>query len=1349
MKKTRTAICLILCVTLLAGCGSLSSNEASSASASSSQTQEVTATPEVKAEAESADEQPESNYQEEEKEPEDNSQGEPEEDTLVSTGLLSDTQDEYLDNYVSVRNADPFIAISVNAPSGYSADDVLAGMTLKNLSNPALTDPEETDLIEPDRLTVQGSGGAFTVSCAGGFNEGEDYQIILDDAALSYSGETYEVRYYNITTARSDTNNMRLAGNVSFMPASELSSNDAANALQFDGVFRFDYQSGALASNAGSGSFVYDEGAYSTGDIIAVYEGENPEDRDLDDYEEDVAYIQITEIEPAEGGRALYLYEGAEPEDVLFTPDIIPVDQECALGEGEQGSISIPADELVFTSDGEFADLGLDENTEIEAGDYLAFYTGSVADGEISAYGEITEIVWSEDEDGAGTAKISFIVSGLDEVLDSVDLYRQGTLTEAQVRSAYDEEAIKEGVIEDLTNNGYLVESSYNLAQTALETDEAKELFADADLEDLTFYYGENEEYSMTGSEYLAIADGKVANGVEIKGKPDVVVSPNIVHFAGKTGYGMGVRVEAFCKYEITIRGSELAKAGLKVTVTFFFETELAMGYTIDATSVWKWKWIFPYLYDYNISGSCSSGIYVGAGFSAVATLFENKGTGTEEGESVGIPWPEKVEKTAGTEKVMAMAEYLKEAGEKHDSIFPQQTTGGGSLSEKYAGFIKGAEKSWVDIINENIFDWNGCLDPFHIIAFRIKADFVVSAQLNAAIGVSVNYERAYRNTFNFMLIHRDSSASQTEDTDISRFRANVYIFGAMGIRAGLRLTLAIGLFDARLDSIGLEVEGGVYERFWGFFFAGIEINDVGKGAASDMYYMGAYRAEAGGYWGVTLVAQAGDGAVAYRKFIDGGEYPFWSSGTDAVVSDFAYDADDTGLDFHAEFDHDNNTAVIPSAVFMMKTMSIKDGSESSTSKSGPDTKELFDITFSDPDFSYSYENDKHILTRNNTSGGSGTVAMTITWKGNSFQTLSRDLSRTININWVANETTMKFLNKDGSIFFMVTEPAGTALTQEDLPSGEPTAVGYEFTGWADADGNILEQLPDVMPDEDTTFYSSWEGVPIPATVNYYMPYDHSEYGRVSYYLDETDVIDALLRYDEQVDDITVILEENHKLRTLPNYDHEGGQPYVHYKVNRQDSQLSVSAAGVNGDAVFNICLEWDAFTISYDDGAGNVTTRQYVEGIQIEFPQVQRQGYDFVGWADEEGNLVNAEDPPICTGDYTYTAVWEMIPPTITVNCQVKVKSWGATYYWDTVLSKELVLDSYQITIAEILGMIDLEGYEFDPNNSAWSPEDTVTAAEDGTTTVTLRFKAVQSNEAGPETDPEAPEEEPQDGGE
>ena len=76
-------------------------------------------------------------------------------------------------------------------------------------------------------------------------------------------------------------------------------------------------------------------------------------------------------------------------------------------------------------------------------------------------------------------------------------------------------------------------------------------------------------------------------------------------------------------------------------------------------------------------------------------------------------------------------------------------------------------------------------------------------------------------------------------------------------------------------------------------------------------------------------------------------------------------------------------------------------------------------------------------------------------------------------------------------------------------------------------------------------------------------------------------------------------------------------------------------------------------------------------------------------------------------------------------VNCQVKVKSWGITYYWNTVLTKEIVNDSYEIAIDDIVNDIAIDGYSFSPDHSAWKHGDVVTIAEDGSTVVTLRYIA------------------------
>ncbi len=1246
-------------------------------------------------------------------------------------GEQAEPAEDYEPDFVSVRNVAPDHTVAVNAPADYTAERVLVGITLLNLTNPVLTDPDETDLLQPDRLTAQGGNGSFTVTCGGGFNEGEVYQLVLTDEALTYAGESGAVRFYNLTTEGKETRNLRLAGNVSFLSAAALSGAEAQNALRFDGIFRYDAETGRLRANNGGGSFTYRKDAYTVGDIVAVYEGAQPDARALADTDSGVSYLRVTQVTPGAGDTAEYAYEAAAPEDVLFTPDIIPVEGTCPQRVGETGSVTLSAAAVTFTADGPFAGMGLDENTVVEPGDFLAFYTGDIRSGEINAYAEITAVEWESGPGAEDSARITYTAALPEDVLTSADIYREGVLSEAQLRASYNEDAIRAGVIEDLTNNGYLTESAYTLAGIALDTDEGKALMEDAELDDLTFYFGEDEAASVTGREFRMIAEGRVPNGVEIKGEPDVTISPNIVHFAGKTGYGMGIRVEAFAKFIITIRDSDaaLSKAGLRITITFFFETELVMGYTLDATSVWKTWWIFPYLYDYNVSGSCSTGIYVGVGFTAQATLFQNKSGAEEAAAKAGIPWPDGVEQTPGAEKVKMIAESIRELGKKHDSIFPPQDTGGGSLSQKYAAFIKGADKTgWVDIINENIFDWNGAVDPFHILAFRIKADFIVAAQLNAAIGAAANYERSYRNTFSFMLFHKDENGAKTDETDASLFRADFYIFGAMGIRAGLRLTVAVGLFDARLDSVGIEMEAGLYQRLWGFFYAGIEINDVGgRDPQRDMYYGGAFLAETGGYYGFTFVAQAGDGAVSYRKYMGGGEYPFLQLGTDTFVNDFAYGQDDDRLLFYADYTGGSRAAVIPESLFMMTAMGLKDGAVSTVSKSGAQTRELFEITFDDPSFGYAYENGVHRVTRSEAPGGEGVVTMTVRWKGNSFQTLSSELKRTAEIHWTANRRTMKFLNRDGSVFFMTAKPEGTALTADDLPKTDPVSDGYEFTGWLQPDGSALPAMPTVMPAADTTYTSGWRGVPVAVNVRYYVPFYTDTEGRMQYQYDGADRIEGLFRNAERVEDAAAVLSARHLLRSQPEYDLGGRAPYERLTVNRAASALSAQSVAFDGSTTFTVYLDHVTVPVTFDNGFGTKTTADLRPEYYITFPkEPARPGYRFLGWADENGDLVNASEPLFPTKPTTFTAQWEKLPATLRVRCQVKVKSrWGMTYTWETFLDQSLTFDTEQVKIADVLGRLPTAGYTFAPEYSAWKETDAVTLAEDGSSAVTLRFTA------------------------
>ena len=172
---------------------------------------------------------------------------------------------------------------------------------------------------------------------------------------------------------------------------------------------------------SGSGSFVYEEDAYHIGDIVAVYEGVRPDQRSFADAESEVAYTRITAVTPQGDGRAVYQYVGAEQEDVLFVPDVIPVHQECLLAAGTNSTAPQGHSALHFSSDDIFAEMRLDENTEVEPGDYLAFYTGSPEDGTVTAYAEVTEVIHTENEDGEDSADIQYKVVTIQENLRGKD----------------------------------------------------------------------------------------------------------------------------------------------------------------------------------------------------------------------------------------------------------------------------------------------------------------------------------------------------------------------------------------------------------------------------------------------------------------------------------------------------------------------------------------------------------------------------------------------------------------------------------------------------------------------------------------------------------------------------------------------------------------------------------------------------------------------------------------------------------------------------------------------------------------------------------------------------------------
>ena len=204
-------------------------------------------------------------------------------------------------------------------------------------------------------------------------------------------------------------------------------------------------------------------------------------------------------------------------------------------------------------------------------------------------------------------------------------------------------------------------------------------------------------------------------------------------------------------------------------------------------------------------------------------------------------------------------------------------------------------------------------------------------------------------------------------------------------------------------------------------------------------------------------------------------------------------------------------------------------------------------------------------------------------------------------------------------------------------------------------------------------------------------------------------------------------LTAKHLLRSQPEYDLGGRAPYQSLQVNRYASTLQADSVQFDGSTTFTVYLDYVTVPVTFDNGDGTKTTTEQRPEYYITFPAAPaRPGYRFLGWADEDGSIVNAADPIFPTKPTTFTAQWEKLPATLRVRCQVKVKSkWGMSYSWDTFLDQSLTFDGSEVKISDVLSRLSTEGYTFAPDYSAWKETDTVTLAEDGSTAITLRFTA------------------------
>ena len=1016
--------------------------------------------------------------------------------------------------------------------------------------------------------TVSGpTDSVYTVTAE--LEAGQTYKVeLLDNAAkfvLDDGKQGESVRILNILTAKSETKNAALTAEVKDNQI-DVGDTEGLSQQVFNGLYQID-ENGVAAQNAENGTFTYKgEKPLQVGDVLAVTRG-NVNLNDVTSDAGDVAYIKITGVL---GGKQ-YSYEMADVEDVLFMPDVLPIESGWDM-DGNSSDTSITVTEENITA----AMASVDADS-LDEGDFLAFLREDARynnpdDNAILTYGKIETVTV---DDATGQYVITYTPATATDIENSLDVYytqdREITLTEQEQAQIENEIAVQ------VRESGYAEEAAVYLAAVILESDDLNTV-PDADAVARRM---EAMEPVITATGVSVQADGR---SVSVEFDPTNIRASVSLNQSLKHLQGNGFGVSVYVPFEVTI-------GSIKIEVSAQFQEEVILRQSIS-TSRHKIGFL---RYDYSLNASFVVGNYTGINFNATVVTEDS-----DDDESM-------------TKKLEEIMEQMKGYTETPEMSAADGTMD--SLAKIYQDVMKNANDTWIDIVDIKLFENNGSAF-LHIFCWQIKGSFVVSA--NLAVSIGMNFEYTTQKLYNFSVrVKSRTSTNETIDIITPNYTFDFYVVGTIGIRAGLRLEMYVGLFSLKLDKIGITADVGAYAQLWGYFFYHLEWK---QGAEKKSNSAGALYIEIGIYLEIHFVAQAfSSSKLTWAPTLYDNQWPLWSAGAQQNVYDFTCAADDPQLNKKI---YTATSFPLSATIFDMKVMDMKTGDLSTQNYDSEENadggEKNFVVTVSNPLFTYDPVSNTVTIDR---SGEDLSVEescdITFTWKSSPLAFTSKPISRTVHILWsdMANARFICFDANGGSGSETVTKLIGQSVTAPTV-----TRQGYTFAGWY-TDRRCLSgteySVPDKMQKDESdpyrrgiTVYAKW--IPNPDT-----PY-------------------TVRHYKQKLDGNYELFETERLTGTTLTKTAAQSKGYDGFRANGV-RDLTILP---DGSTVVDIYYARWSFkvTFSYGPEGGNQETTVYAKyESTVALPTLELVGYDFAGYQGLEEDTASV---PV-TGDVTYTAQW------------------------------------------------------------------------------------------------------------
>lgn len=861
----------------------------------------------------------------------------------------------------SLDNQKPDVSFAVTGLS--SIDDVKANITVlpKDGSDPVPVDVSDN------------GNGTFTVYAPDDFNAGASYELTLGDGLTFVDKDAmFRTAYFIIEKAEAD--NLKYNPDMIFIK-------DTEEMMYTIGGEKVDVLQSALLSNdegrdSIKGSFPMSTQKLEQGDIVCIYQTEDPRKRDYtqDDYENDaMAFIEITGVD----GNT-YQFQSLDEEDskeVLAMPDSFPMKVDEL--PNADGTIDVNSyDAYAWTM------MGHTTEPEFKVDDFLTFYTvdfAELTEDTQAVYGQITKVEGNT---------ISYEIVTKEDIDDYMGLFVSQTVDNSDILDDLNEEELLQQVEQQAIDSGFAEEAANRMVQNALQTSEVQEKLLAAGIT--------RAEISQLSAMASPMAAGGIGVGGRIKftaEKPTVHASIlKDTHF--EDGIGIALDVSVVLSFDQKLAGKTNS---LKIELTAGFEQEVALGFDIDIEDRWKWYFIIPVLEDVDVTASIDiqNYTYMSVGAKVYTVSEENIQKWKNLSSATAVPGVQdairkinklgaKVKKlqakgedvkavldeinsykeqlpTVNVDGVEYSIEQLEEAlgaedvSSAFDEVFSAQNeaeskTGMEQLMDKYKEMLE-QETDWVELINQPLINQTYWIA---IAAVKVNLNFVVKANVNIQLGADMEYQVGKRYSFWIHILDGKSGSSEMDLID-ERFAFQFYVMGTLGIKAGVKAEIAFGILSTDLASVGANVEFGAYVKLYGYFIYYFEdLRPANTNLSQETEeMMGALYVDFGLYVTVKFKTQVFFNAFKYEPTLYDDEFPLLTAGVQQNVYGFVYEPDEDDVMYVWDDDANSTNGIsmsLPETYRTMKRIDLVTGEKSQAAYD----KENFIVVFNDERFSCS-----------------------------------------------------------------------------------------------------------------------------------------------------------------------------------------------------------------------------------------------------------------------------------------------------------------------------------------------------------------------------------------------------------